>query len=224
MDSGASHHMTPHRTAFVDFQPCTGQVKAYGGQHLPVEGIGRVVLSQHTPHRDILPTRFQLHDVLYCPSAEHSLLSISRAMKAGAGIGGDDSSLILYLPRTIGYPLPLVGHLNSLDLFICPAAVCTPMLGTSMLAAKATPEVWHRRFGHLGMENLMRLPSMVRGMELEGPATRTPCETCLESKQHKQPHHLPHASLIHLLNWYTAMCAAPWRAHSLPENPTSSRC
>ena len=188
MDSGASHHMTPHRTAFVDFQPCTGQVKAYGGQHLPVEGIGRVVLSQHTPHRDILPTRFQLHDVLYCPSAEHSLLSISRAMKAGAGIGGDDSSLILYLPRTIGYPLPLVGHLNSLDLFICPAAVCTPMLGTSMLAAKATPEVWHRRFGHLGMENLMRLPSMVRGMELEGPAARTPCETCLESKQHKQPH------------------------------------
>eukprot|EP00983_Pelagomonas_calceolata_P006906 225413-Pelagomonas_calceolata.AAC.1 len=54
MDSGASHHMTPIRDAFVDFTPCTGPVQTYGGQHMPVEGVGRVVLRQRSLTNGIL--------------------------------------------------------------------------------------------------------------------------------------------------------------------------
>jgi hypothetical protein len=58
-----------------------------------------------------------------------------------------------------------------------------------------TPElpidIWHRRMGHLGEDNVRKLAKMVDGMEIKVRTTVGVCEACLEGKQHRQPSHQP---------------------------------
>ena len=64
------------------------------------------------------------------------------------------------------------------------------------LAATAaeSAELWHRRFGHLGYENLARLLSgdMVTGIGVTAEAFKSAggdiCEPCVQAKQHRLPH------------------------------------
>ncbi|KAK9824528.1 hypothetical protein WJX72_011105 [[Myrmecia] bisecta] len=62
------------------------------------------------------------------------------------------------------------------------------------LAAKVTPELWHRRFGHLGYDNLAKLSErdMIKGISVTPAefkeAAAVPCEPCIKAKQHKLPH------------------------------------
>ena len=59
------------------------------------------------------------------------------------------------------------------------------------LSATETPELWHRRYGHLGYDNLAKLVegSLVSGMTTTAAdfkaASETACGTCIVSKQHK---------------------------------------
>jgi transposase InsO family protein len=59
----------------------------------------------------------------------------------------------------------------------------------------ATPEldidIWHRRMGHLGEDNVRKLAKMVDGMGIKVRTTVGVCEACLEGKQHRQPSHQP---------------------------------
>ena len=61
------------------------------------------------------------------------------------------------------------------------------------LTAKESPEIWHRRFVHLGYDNLARLAagSMVQGMTRTAAefkaAGQEACDTCITAKQHNQP-------------------------------------
>ena len=62
-------------------------------------------------------------------------------------------------------------------------------------AIKETPELWHRRFGHLGYDNLLKLKkiNMVEGIsvpaeDFQQQQERKPfCEACICSKQHRLP-------------------------------------
>ena len=59
------------------------------------------------------------------------------------------------------------------------------------MAAVESPELWHRRFGHLGFDNLVKLADghLVSGMKPSAAdfkaAGKKPCGTCITSKQHK---------------------------------------
>jgi transposase InsO family protein len=63
-----------------------------------------------------------------------------------------------------------------------------------LAATKETAELWHRRFGHLGYDNLAKLQSssMVNGISVTADQFRKTgaaelCEPCIAAKQHKQP-------------------------------------
>ena len=53
--------------------------------------------------------------------------------------------------------------------------------------------IWHRRFAHLNISYLKRLPSMTTGMKiLPGSESLPFCTTCVQSKMTRQPHRDPH--------------------------------
>ena len=62
-------------------------------------------------------------------------------------------------------------------------------------AIKETPELWHRRFGHLGYDNLLKLKknNMVEGIlvpaeDFQQQQEQKPfCEACIRSKKHRLP-------------------------------------
>ena len=59
---------------------------------------------------------------------------------------------------------------------------------------KESPRLWHNRFGHLGYDNLARLPSMVTGIGVTAEEFKAAaeggdglCKPCALGKQHRAP-------------------------------------
>ena len=52
-------------------------------------------------------------------------------------------------------------------------------------------QLWHRRFGHLGYDNMAKLPTMVKGIDVSAAefkaAGNKVCEPCVMAKQHRNP-------------------------------------
>jgi hypothetical protein len=49
--------------------------------------------------------------------------------------------------------------------------------------------IWHRRLGHLGKDNVRKLAKLVDGMNIKARTTVGVCEACMQGKQHQQPSH-----------------------------------
>ena len=55
-----------------------------------------------------------------------------------------------------------------------------------------TPHLWHRRFGHLGFDNLAKMESLVTGIrtttaQFKAATTDANCKACILGKQHRLP-------------------------------------
>lgn len=73
LDSGASHHMSPHLPSFASLSPGSPvSVMSASSTSMPVEGVGSVV----TPH-------VSLSDVYYIPTLALNLVSVSQLCKIG---------------------------------------------------------------------------------------------------------------------------------------------
>ena len=88
-------------------------------------------------------------------------------------------------------------------------------------APAADPNLWHRRLGHLGVDNLAKLTTMSTGIkcqpaDIKSAANATVCEACALGKQHRQPFppstNPPAASPLELL--HTDVCGPmPTESH-----------
>ena len=205
LDSGATHHCTADRSHFHQLSPVARALTTANGQQLPVLGIGTVWLR---PKRGA--QLVELRDVLWVPELTLNLISINRAMPAGAQVWGarnpalsrgqqpregqhwcsmvlemptrapvawaameviegkswSEHGLLLVEPEVVSQREP-DGQEPELDLrrwehqgntvgHACPAKVQRPRV-----------DLWHRRMGHLGFQNLRRLANMSTGMDVE---------------------------------------------------------
>jgi hypothetical protein len=48
-------------------------------------------------------------------------------------------------------------------------------------------ELWHRRFGHLNLDNLKKVQKMVRGMPQFNVTRGGVCDACAMGKHHRDP-------------------------------------
>ena len=193
LDSGASRHMTSDATVLTDIRPLTERVTFTGfmGEQCEAEAVGSALLYgvRGSKPGDVLLIR----DVLYVPGAAANLLSIPVSVRNGAKFEFEDEKCYI----TVGGEVVAEA--------VCKAGVYT-LSGQSLeipssakevaLAATAaeSAELWHRRYGHLGYENLARLQSgeMVTGIGVTVEAFKSAggdiCEPCVQAKQHRLPH------------------------------------
>jgi transposase InsO family protein len=181
LDSGASHHITSNDAWLTAQRPASGEssITFGNGAKASVSTIGNVCLTTG-PNQVIT-----LRDVMYIPSAPVNLLSIPRAIDRGARFDFSTSGCTIRVNERV--VANANRHPNGLYY----------VSGEPTFALLAKPkengELWHRRFGHLGYDNLTRLAKedMVKGLDVNLDALRASkdeiCEPCVSAKQHREP-------------------------------------
>jgi transposase InsO family protein len=181
LDSGASQHITNDFASMLNVRKLSHDVTIMfgNGARGRAEAIGEVDIT-NLCNGDV--DTVTLTNVLYVPGAAANLLSIPKAVSNGIDFRfrpdkcevWTDSSLVATAVHHHGvYSLQL------------------EQLESAMLA-QDSPQLWHRRFGHLGYDNLAKLQqySMVSGMTASAEQFKSAgdavCEPCVKAKQHRR--------------------------------------
>lgn len=193
LDSGASRHITSDESVLRNARPVTDDLTitfGNGGIGKP-KAIGEILL--HTKDAD-----FRLTDVLCVPDVTENLISVRLATSRGLDFKfSADHCEISSSGNTVA-TAPSVGdsiyYLNGWSECVRNQQLSADTIPMLAARTKETPRLWHERFGHLGYDNLARLPSMVSGIhisadEFKAAATDEDvvCEPCALGKQHRSP-------------------------------------
>lgn len=188
LDSGASRHITPDESILLNKRPMDDPIViTFGnGGKSKTSVVGDVLL------RTSDSVAFMLKDVLHVPGASEHLLSVRTATKNGVEFKfGSDACHIMRGGESVA-EASCAG-----DLIYYLSGECAKTAEHSALASstsKETPALWHKRFGHLGYDNLMRLRAqdMVSGIkttveEFKSASAGQTCESCTLGKMHRLP-------------------------------------
>lgn len=181
IDSGASHHMTGDKSVLINYKMLARPIPITLGDGHPAEGIGQgsVKLTSR------MGGAVTLQDVLYVPSLSYNLISISRATAAGASVSFQRNEVFIQKSGTV-----VIKGVKRDSLYYAEVDAS----GNAMVVShKETPELWHRRYCHLGYHNLMKLAAkdMVQGLSTSvndfKAAMEKTCEECIMSKHTREP-------------------------------------
>jgi transposase InsO family protein len=189
LDSGASRHMTCRKENFISSRSVDGDCTVTFGNmgKGKAAAVGDVKLCSYYNPKTCSTEDVILKDVWYVPEAGVNLLSIRKALTNGAKFDfGTDSCSITVDGIRVATATVQDGlyYVNS------------SAQSAAALVSKATetPELWHRRLGHLGYDNLAKLQQqqMVTGINVSSKAfleakDSSVCEPCLMGKQTRQP-------------------------------------
>ena len=149
LDSGASSHIAMSQSGMSNLRPAEMQkfITFGNGTKAEVKAIGDVVL--RIPGSEV--ETVTLTDVFYVPEATMNLFSIRSAVKEGVEVVFSRDKFGEYC--TMRKDGRLLTRSDA-------RAGLFGMIGHSAqvaLSAVENPELWHRRYGHLGYENLAKL-------------------------------------------------------------------
>ena len=182
LDTGASQHITNDGSRLLDAQPVSGASITFGnGAKVDAVSVGSVPIVVGAGRT------LTLQGVLYIPSAAVNLLSVPCAIRRGAKFHFGKSTCQI----SVGGKVVATAHsaANGLYYLADGAASHAALQATQ----PETAELWHRRFGHLGVDNLVRLKEldMVSGIGVSAASfstlKHTPCEPCVLAKHHRSP-------------------------------------
>ena len=189
IDSGTTQHMTPHRELLQDFVATSKQITTAGNHVMDAIGEGNTIIMND----------LQLTNVLLAPELQDSLLSIAAINdheydvtfnRNGRVTITDDNGTIAegyhegnlyYLQLHTKTPINVRGKSTS----ECKSDyACMTNVGLM-----SDYQLWHLRLGHLGTNSLLKMPTLVHGMDnvkLVPPESNV-CEGCMYGKQSRKP-------------------------------------
>src|SRR5579859_3429582 len=188
-DSGTSDHFSPHKDLFTTLRKLEKPIciETAEGTAIGV-GVGSVTFT--VLGKDDFETDLQLNEVIYAPRMSTNLFSLmtiydkgyENRMTPGYGVR------IFHREELVATTTRAAGGLFRLK-------TPTDAFAYTAQVTSVTPEldidIWHRRIGHLGEDNIKKLAKMVDGMGIKVRTTVGVCEACLEGKQHRQLSHQP---------------------------------
>ncbi|TLX66533.1 hypothetical protein E9993_23400, partial [Labilibacter sediminis] len=153
LDSGASHHMSPHRSSFASLSSRSLiYVMSASATPMSVEGVGSIV----TPY-------ISLSDVYFIPTLALNLVSVSQLCKSGCWVFFSDefccvqdarSRKVIGIGRRLG-DLYVLEQLHAADV-----AASSVDLSSFHLSPKSSVfYLWHSRLGHVSASRLQFLVS-----------------------------------------------------------------
>lgn len=188
VDSGATCHMCGNDKLFTKLQSLEIPVNVTLGDGHTLEATGRGTVHVEMKLPNNKTKRCKLLDVLHVPKLSYNLLSVSKAAEAGKITEfNQDGCQIFGATKKLIAVATRVGSLYYLD--------CKSRKEQANPAKEETKEnIWHRRFGHLGIQNLLRLARdrLVDGFDFDMSKKIDFCEMCTEGKHHRS--HFPTSS------------------------------
>ena len=176
LDSGAMHHITPHRSDFSSYTPQTGSVCLGDKSTQDQIGVGSVII------RSPQGCTITLSNVLHVPGVQMHFISIGALTGKGAEVNFLKEGFQIILNKktiAIGY---LEGHLywlNTSNVSLNLHKKSVPMLHT-----------WHQRMGHMSHSVLkIHGPKAVKGLDLDASTMTIPttCHGCEARKSTCKP-------------------------------------
>ena len=227
LDSGCTHHIIRDRLLFRNYLPKSISVGTANCGSLDALGSGDVEFRYPFGDRFII---FTLRGCLYAPTAPINLLSVGALVERGMSClfspGGITKVFFpvdhpkfpgLAFSAAVSHRLSFL-HLVFLPLAASPAPIALPAVATSRptacssVAVPSSPAplsfphlkldsmLWHRRFGHIGMDATRAALSKnyVTGTKLDGSFAQDYCISCIvgKSPQKSYPYHGNRASLV----------------------------
>lgn len=173
VDSGSSSHMVNDIKLFKEIQQTTSEIAvAKKSESMNAQGIGEVKTEDCT-----------LKKVLYVPELSKNLLSVNSITQNGGEVKFTKNAVKVYKDNI----KVLEGNKEDNGLYVI--KLKQENLEHAMVTTMSA-NVWHRRMGHLGRENLKKLENLVDGMVLNKEDLKQQnglCEICLKGKQVRQP-------------------------------------
>ncbi len=170
-------------TKFRSLEP-PQKVTLGDGHELKATGQGIVKLTIRLSNGKIKECK--LNDVLFVPNLSYNLLSVSKAAETGKTTKFDETRCqILGTNKRIIAVAKRTGSLYYLD--TKPSE--THLVNAAETDLKQKASIWHRRFGHLGMQNLQKLTrnEMVDNFDYSPLNAPEFCEACIGGKHHRSP-------------------------------------
>jgi hypothetical protein len=159
LDSGATHHLAWNRELFTELEEFDEEVYVEGVSEelLKIEGIGCIDLVCET---DGGTHQIRLEGVKFAPKAGVNLASLSKFLNKGAILHGERRVLTLSKEGET-----FLQANNQIDLMVIQTAN-KPGPRAFMASEAEKAELWHRRFGHAGLDSLAKIAQegLVEGM------------------------------------------------------------
>lgn len=182
VDSGATSHMCRDKKSFSVLYQLEDPIDVVlgDGRTLSATGRGNVELDMVLPNGKVKTCT--LHDVLYVPELSYNLVSVAKASQKGKTVKFTKSACyMLDKQHRMVAKATRVGGLYQLE--------CKPNHERAGFVeqSESKEDVWHKRFGHLGVGSLQSLAreGLVDGFDFDASKRLTFCETCPQAKQHR---------------------------------------
>ena len=224
LDSGATHHMTPWAELLFDYRPATGgQVSTAAHTVVPRAGVGSLRYQTQIQGRTVTRTICDVWHVPELSHSLLSAQQLKRqGCWLVSGRHGDPTEYVFDNSNELVLEAPLVDGLCRPSFSVClnprpyqatmpaetPVAPNHPAprssrgaeTGTAVyadpnhVAAQETPDLWHRRLGHISYEALAKMAQdqLVTGMNVTASEFRQyakthTCEVCVQAKHRAAP-------------------------------------
>lgn len=178
-DTGATAHMTPHKSYFVDYKADRTPIEVAQGARIFSVGVGSAIF------RASDGKEYTMAGVLHVPALACNLFSV-HAFTAypSARYEGDGDRMRFYLADSLAFTATLRGKLAFLD-GACEAST----VGAAVQSAFISAATWHRRLGHISMQKLKQIQDedLATGFKLTGTIKAELCEPCILGKHHRDP-------------------------------------
>ncbi len=201
LDSGTEVHICKDRDLYNTLESRSGDAVVFGGhERCEVAGVGCVRLECAVPGG---VTTVRVTEVRYVPNAAANLLSVKRLCEKGCTATFSGTECLLFQEGNPGRPILRGVSAGSSGLYILqqakpqvtppvnsPAAISAAAVATNTAAAN----LWHRRFGHLGPDNLAKAATTQMVEDLPVSAAEftalkpLQCEACNAGKQTRVSH------------------------------------
>lgn len=182
VDSGATHHYVNDKTFMLGCKQLSRPFEvnvAKAGTSLKAYVGGRMSLVTYPTERE--KSNLSLEEVFYTPELTHNLLSVRRIEAAGGKVTFTNGKVVVQNREKTVAAGKRVGNLYTLRFHMAQAAQGE---ANSATVAVSKTDLWHRRLGHLGIPNVVRLINggLTSGKMEKVSAENQFCETCTLGK------------------------------------------
>ena len=183
MDSGATCHMCNDREQFAELRQLKESQEVTLGDEHTLEGtaIGAVKIEALLP--DGSTRKCRLEKVLFVPKLSYNLLIVFRAAEAGNSTKFSKSGCEIFnkTGRITAFATK-VGNLYYLE-------YVRKGQQLSVAEKESKERLWHRRYKHLGEQNLQKIArnKLVEQFDYDAKNDIGFCESCIGGKHHRSP-------------------------------------
>jgi hypothetical protein len=193
LDTGASNHMCGDRTLFLEYRENTDPslVIQTASDRVQLIRTGTVHLTLFTSNNE--EVQVKLLDVVYMPGLTTNLLSRIRIQTIGVYIDG--LAKVLRYMKTKQELCAYDTTNTAMIVRTSPSTVKKINCPIDITSYKAilddTIELWHRRLGHLGHENVKKTATLTDGITIRDMSHAKTCKACLLAKSKRTVSRMP---------------------------------